>query len=132
MPIRGPEYLLQDNGKPLLFWSIDVALEADCFNTICVSTGSYQVADHVRQHYPGSNVTVLMRPEKLSTDTADLRDVCRHFLEQHSGVKMLSLMMPTYPFRKAEKIWDVIIPAIYSGQVARVISVLPELLAVSR
>ena len=115
------------NGKPLLFWSIDVALKAECFNTICISTESYQVADLVRAHYSKDDVAILMRPEKLSTDTADLRDVCCHFLDQYCKVDMLYLMMPTYPFRSVNKIKNCIIPAIYSGYVDRVVSVQPEI-----
>jgi CMP-N-acetylneuraminic acid synthetase len=114
------------NRKPLLFWSIDVALESDCFDTICVSTENHQVADLVRENYSKNDIEILMRPEELATDTADLRDVCRHFLNEYPLVDMLHLMMPTYPFRNPETIKQLIIPAIYSGQVERVVSVLPK------
>lgn len=114
------------NGRPLLFWSIDVALEAGCYNSVCVSTESSEVADLVKKYYPKSEVTVLMRPEELATDETDLREVCRHFLVSFQEVEMLHLMMPTYPFRNVKTITEKILPAIYTGQVTRVLSVRPE------
>ena len=114
------------HGKPLLFWSIDVALQAECFDIICVSTESQKVIELVRQNYSARDVLVLKRPEGLASDSADLRDVCRHFLDKYHDVDMLHLMMPTYPFRNAERIKHDIIPTIYSGQVERVISILPN------
>ena len=110
-------------GKPLLFWSIDVALACDFFNCICVSTESEEVIEIVQEHYPRSDVKTLLRPAVLATDSADLRDVCTHFLEQEEHIDYLSLFMPTYPFRDPERIIDDIAPALFSRQIDRVVSV---------
>ena len=110
-------------GKPLLYWSVDVALEADIFETVCVSTESDEVTQIVRDKYAASEVKVIHRPSELATDTASLNDVCKHFLEQHPEVDVLSLMMPTYPFRKPTRIVEEIIPPLYSGQIDLVNSV---------
>lgn len=110
-------------GKPLLFWSIDIALACNTFDSVVLSTESEEVATIVRNHYPVSEVEILIRPPELSTDSADLRDVCIHFLEQAPHIEFLSLMMPTFPFREAQRIISEIIPPLYSRQIDRVISV---------
>jgi CMP-N-acetylneuraminic acid synthetase len=112
-------------GKPLLFWSIDFALATDVFQRICVSTESEKVQELVRTNYSPSEVEILERPADLATDRADLNDVCKHFLENAQEITFLSLLMPTYPFRNAQRILNEIIPPLYSGQIDRVTSVCP-------
>ena len=68
-------------GKPLLFWSIDAALEADVFHRLCVSTESDEVATLVRDEYSAAEVEVIKRPPELASDSASLNDVCKHFLD---------------------------------------------------
>ncbi|MDJ0814939.1 MAG: hypothetical protein QNJ58_02005 [Desulfobacterales bacterium] len=112
--------------KPLLFWSIDTALESDCFKYIVVSSESDQVLDLVRRGYSSKEVQTIKRPDRLATDKADLRDVCNHFLENFPDIEFLFLMMPTYPFRNARRINDEILPPLYSRQIDRVVSVIPS------
>ncbi len=112
-------------GKPLLFWSIDVALASECFDEICISTESNEILNLVRENYSKEDVKTLKRPAILATDQADLRDVCIHFLDSFPGIEFLFLMMPTYPFRQSRRIKEEILPPIYSRQIVRVTSVLP-------
>jgi N-acylneuraminate cytidylyltransferase len=112
-------------GRPLLFWSIDIALRAEAFSEICVSTESAEVIELVRRRYSESEVKVVVRPPELATDEASLNDVCRHYLDRTPDVDFLFLMMPTYPFRRVETIKERILPALYSKQINRVISVNP-------
>jgi len=110
-------------GKPLLFWSIDAALEANIFHDVCVSTESLEVTQIVRDKYSPAEVKIIRRPPALASDSASLNDVCIHYLEQAPMVDYLSLMMPTYPFRRASRIIEEIIPPLYSGQIDLVNSV---------
>jgi CMP-N-acetylneuraminic acid synthetase len=112
--------------KPLLFWSIDTALESSCFKYIVVSSESDKVLDLVRCEYSSKEVQTIKRPNHLATDNADLMDVCKHFLGKFQDVEFLFLMMPTYPLRKSSKIKKEILPPLYSRQVDRIVSVLPE------
>ena len=113
------------NDKPLLFWSIDAALDAGVFERIYVSTESDKIADLVRNHYSHPEVEIVRRPADLSSDSADLNDVCKHLLNIVPDIEILSLMMPTYPFRSPQRILEEIIPPIYSRQIDRVVSVRP-------
>lgn len=110
-------------GKPLLFWSIDAAIETDAFSRICVSSESDEIIQLVRKRYPASEVQILKRPPELASDTASLNEVCKHYLRNEPEIEFLSLMMPTYPFRRAQRIIEDILPPLYSGQVDRVVSV---------
>ncbi len=110
-------------GKPLCFWSIDVALETNVYKTVYVSTESSEVAYIVGNRYAEKDVEVVIRPPELATDEASLNDVCKHLLEMRPEIDFLSLMMPTYPFRQAERIVEEIIPPLYSRQIDRVVSV---------
>ncbi len=110
-------------GRPLLFWSIDAALRAGVFSEVCVSTESLEVSELIRGSYSENEVKVVARPPELATDSASLNDVCKHLLEIRPEIDFLSLMMPTYPFRQAERIVEEIIPSLYSRQIDRVVSV---------
>jgi CMP-N-acetylneuraminic acid synthetase len=114
--------ILNLGGKPLLCWSIDTLLEADIFDDITVSTESEEVADVVRNIYSEKEVKILMRPEELAGDDSSLDAVQAHYLENRLDIEWFGLFMPTYPFRKKEKIHDAI-RALYSGYAWRVISV---------
>jgi CMP-N-acetylneuraminic acid synthetase len=109
--------------KPLLFWSIDAALDADVFSDICVSTESNEIASIVRQAYSEKKVKILIRPPSLASDTADLNDVCVHYLDNEPSIDFLALFMPTYPFRKPSRLIEEILPPLYSRQIDQVVSV---------
>jgi CMP-N-acetylneuraminic acid synthetase len=115
--------ILELGGKPLLFWSIETALKAKVFSEVSVSTESPEVIALVREKYSESEVKVVIRPHDLATDSANLNDVCRHYLYTAPGVDFLFLMMPTFPFRRVETISEKILPALYSRQIDRVVSV---------
>jgi CMP-N-acetylneuraminic acid synthetase len=112
-------------GKPLLFWSIDVALTSECFSEICISSESDAILNLVRETYSEEDVKTIKRSRKLAEDHADLGDVSKHFLEKFPEIEYLFLLMPTYPFRRSRRILDEILPPLYSRQIDRVVSVLP-------
>lgn len=120
LPLKNIKLL---NGKPLLFWSIDTALEANCFSIIAVSSESDEILNLVRSRYSSEEVFTIKRPNELAKDNSDLIDVCRHFLNRYEQIEFLALMMPTYPFRSAKRIAYEIIPHLYSRQIDRVVSV---------
>ncbi|MBI4774570.1 MAG: hypothetical protein HY788_10380, partial [Deltaproteobacteria bacterium] len=95
-------------GRPLICWTLDVLLNSEVFSDITVSTESDEVADVVRHFYSGKDVRILNRPEALAGDDALLTDVQRHYLDHRPQMEWSGLFMPTYPFRKVDKIHEAV------------------------
>lgn len=92
--------------KPLICWTIDVLLEADIFSDITVSSESEEVMDVVRQYYSEKEVRILKRPEELAQDDSPIRDVIFHYLENRPELAWYGVFLPTFPFRKKEKLLE--------------------------
>ncbi|WP_173912015.1 pseudaminic acid cytidylyltransferase [Acinetobacter sp. Marseille-Q1618] len=74
------------HGKPMIAWSIEAALESNCFDEVWVSTDDAEIAQ-VAQEY-GAKVPFL-RPDELSDDFATTADVMQHavkFFEEEKQV----------------------------------------------
>jgi len=67
------------HGKPLIAYSIEVALDSKLFNKVIVSTDDEEIATIARKY--GAEVPFL-RPKELSDDFAGTGDVIRHALEE--------------------------------------------------
>ncbi|WP_281760596.1 cytidylyltransferase domain-containing protein [Pseudodesulfovibrio nedwellii] len=109
-------------GKPLLFWTLDAILEADCFDDVCVSTESEIIASLVREYYGPHRVRIQNRPEELATNTAPMKNVVAHYLESVPDVEFYGVFLPTYPFRRSEKIQNAC-RQLHSGHLVRALAV---------
>jgi len=93
------------NGKPLIAYSIEAALESGIFDEVMVSTDSERYAEIARKY--GAEVPFL-RSEELASDTATSRDVILDVLNRYeAGGKIFdtfALLQPTSPLRTAEDI----------------------------
>ena len=93
------------NGKPLLSYTVQSALESGLFETVMVSTDSESYAEIATRC--GAEVPFL-RSEDLSSDHASSWDVVREVLSnyQKMGKKydMVALLQPTSPLRTKEDI----------------------------
>ncbi len=89
--------------KPLIAYTIEVALELFKENQICVSTDDEEIADFARSY---GNIVPFMRPAHLSTDEASSQDVILHALDfyREKTFKSVVLLQPTSPFRKKEHV----------------------------
>jgi len=114
--------ILPLGGKPLIYWTLDALLEAEAFDDITVSTESGEIAEVVRQRYSKQEVQILNRPESLAGCNSPLRDVARHYLENRPGLDFMGFFLPTYPFRKSNKIREAF-REVLSGHALRVESV---------
>ncbi len=96
--------ILPLNGKPLIFYSIDVAREVFSDEEIFVSTDSEEYATLIKNER-GLDIPFL-RPEALASDTASTQDVLIHTLAyfENNGKSFdaVLLLQPTSPFRKKE------------------------------
>jgi CMP-N-acetylneuraminic acid synthetase len=85
------------NGRHMIDYSIDQALESKKADAIYVSTDSEAIAEHARSR----DINVIMRPESLGGEVG-LLDVYRHALENinDDSVKIFVGLQPDHPDRK--------------------------------
>lgn len=92
-------------GKPLLAYSIEAALQSNCFDEVMVSTDSQKYAEIARKY--GASVPFL-RGEATSTDSASSWNVVDEVLSGYMKVgeefDTFCLLQPTSPLRTAEDI----------------------------
>lgn len=111
IPARGgskriPRKNIKDfNGKPIIAYSIEAALQSGCFDKVVVSTDDQEIAD-VALHY-GAEVPFI-RPEAISNDYATTADVILHaldwFEEQAISIEYICCIYATAPFIAIEDI----------------------------
>lgn len=93
------------NGKPLIAYSIEAALESKMFDKVFVSTDSQKYADIAIQYGAGAS---FLRSEENSSDTAGSWDVIREVIsrlkEMGEEYDEVMLLQATSPLRTAEDI----------------------------
>lgn len=111
-------------GKPLIYYSIDVARQFTTDENICVTTDDAEIISVVEQY--GLKVP-FVRPAELATDTCGSSEVIQHAFRffADKGVKYdtIVLLQPTSPFRKVEFIKEAV--ALYDDSIDMVTSVRP-------
>ncbi|NBH74438.1 cytidylyltransferase domain-containing protein [Rodentibacter pneumotropicus] len=92
------------NGKPLMAYSIEAALESGEFEKIIVSTDSQEYID-LLSHYP---IEFVKRSAELASDKASsfvvIEDVLNKY--QHIDFDYFALLQPTSPLRTAQHIQE--------------------------
>ncbi|WP_394558658.1 pseudaminic acid cytidylyltransferase [Aquipseudomonas alcaligenes] len=90
-------------GKPMIAWSIEVALQSCCFDQVIVSTDDVEIAEVARRY--GARVPFL-RPAELADDHTGTIPVIRHAVEwlnaQAHAVTQVCCIYATAPFIRAE------------------------------
>ena len=93
------------NGKPLLGYSVEAALNSNVFDTVMVSTDSERYATVARQC--GAEVPFL-RSEFTSSDSASscdaVKEVIANYKEMGKEFDVLVLLQPTSPLRSCNDI----------------------------
>lgn len=95
-------------GKPLLWYTINVAIKSNCFDKIIVSSDSDEIIKYAEKM--GLKVP-FKRPNKLSMDTTSTFDVVSHainFLKGSNNYRStnVAILEPTSPLRKVEDILE--------------------------
>lgn len=98
------------DGKPMLAYSIEHALEAECIDRVIVSTDSEEYAEIARKY--GAE-TPFLRPAEFAADTSLDYDVFLHalnFLKENEGYEpdIVVQLRPTYPIRKIQDIENMV------------------------
>lgn len=110
------------NGKPLIYYSIDIARGITSDDNICVSTDSDEIIQCVENY--GLKVP-FKRPDELATDYIGTNDVLLHALkfyeEKGKKINTILLLQPTSPFRRVEHILKAY--ELYSNELDMLVSV---------
>lgn len=110
------------NGKPLIHYSIEVALALAPKDNICVTTDDAEIAAISEQK--GIKVPFI-RPAEFASDTSSMQEVLRHaigFYEKNNKpYDALVLLQPTTPFRDPEDIRNAL--SLYRPEIDMVMSV---------
>lgn len=88
-------------GKPLLQWSIEVALAAPSIDRVVVSTDDPEIAEIA---CAGGAEVPFLRPPELASDTAPGIAPVLHALQQLPEVSDVLLLQPTSPLRRVEDV----------------------------
>ena len=90
-------------GKPMIAWSIEVAVKSECFDRIIVSTDDIEIADIARQY--GAE-TPFLRPASISGDRIGTNPVIAHtikyFQEEKLLIDLVCCISATAPFIQAD------------------------------
>jgi len=90
-------------GKPMIAWSIEVAVQSGCFDRVIVSTDDLEIAEIAHKY--GAEVPFI-RPVELSDDHTGTTAVVRHaidwFHRQGQQVEKACCIYATAPFVSAE------------------------------
>ncbi|XEI34062.1 acylneuraminate cytidylyltransferase family protein [Aeromonas veronii] len=99
--------ILPLDGKPLIVWTIEAALDSQLFDMVLVSTDSQDIADI---SISAGAMVPFLRPVELASDTATTNDVISHMVKwveaEHDVVELVALLQPTSPLRDADNIKD--------------------------
>ncbi|HIF9371754.1 TPA: cytidylyltransferase domain-containing protein [Photobacterium damselae] len=90
--------------KPLIAYTIEAAKQSGIFERVIVSTDSLEYKNIAEQY----GAEVILRDEKLASDTATSFMVIEDVLNKVSGYDYFVLLQPTSPFRNAEHIQQAI------------------------
>ena len=91
-------------GKPLIYWSIQAALDSNLLTRFVVSTENIEISQVSRS----MGAEVLIRPDHLATDEATTIGVLEHAIQENPDVDAVLLMQPTSPIRSYNLIDQVI------------------------
>jgi len=93
------------NGKPMIAYSIEAAIQSGCFDKVIVSTDDLEIAEVAKQY--GAEVP-FVRPDELSNDHAGTLPVIKHAVEffdnQKTQPTQVCCLYATAPFVTAKHI----------------------------
>lgn len=97
--------LLPLSGKPMIAWTIEAALQAECIDRVVVSTDDDEIAEVATSY--GAEVPFL-RPAELATDSATTEAVVAHAVDgcdaSNDLFSHVCLLQPTSPLRNSSDI----------------------------
>lgn len=111
------------DGKPLLSYTIEAALNSSKITEICVSSDDDSILSIARQ-YP--KVSIHHRSQVLSSDSSPVTDTLYEILRnKKESFNVLSILQPTSPIRTGHQIDEAIALLVANLKINSVISVVP-------
>ena len=92
------------NSKPLIYWSIQTALNSNYVDRVIVSTDDEEIAEVAKSY---SAEVPFLRPKKFASDQSPGIDPVIHALENIPNVDNILLLQPTSPFRETKHIEEI-------------------------
>ena len=94
------------DGKPLIAYTIEAALQAKSVNKVIVSTEDQEIAEIAKKY--GAEIP-FMRPKKFATDTSSAPDVYIYTIRQlekilNKKIEAFIALLPTSPLRTGRDI----------------------------
>jgi CMP-N,N'-diacetyllegionaminic acid synthase len=93
------------NGKALIEWTIQPALESNLIDTTLISTDDNDILELVKKY---DVLTPFKRPKELADDTSTIFDVIVHAIEHFKSKEVffshILLLQPTSPLRNSKDI----------------------------
>ena len=93
-------------GRPIILYSIDAAIESNCFDRVIVSTDSEEIACLAKNS--GAQIPFI-RPAEISDDYSSTLSVIKHALEQEelkNSIETVCCLYATAPFINAETLCE--------------------------
>jgi len=90
------------NGKPLVCYTFEAAIESGCFSEIIISTDDFEIEELAIQY----GITLDKRPTALADDATRAVEVVEEYLirNKHLSHKHVAMLLPTCPFRNTEDV----------------------------
>ena len=88
------------NGRPLIYWTLDAAVNCAEVGTVVVSTDSLKIK-RVVEKYGSSKIIVIGRSEAVSTDTASTESVMLEFANDYDFENIV-VVQATSPLLQSE------------------------------
>ena len=92
------------NSKPLIYWSIQTALNSNYVDRVIVSTDDEEIAEVAKSY---SAEVPFLRPKEFASDESPGIDPVIHALENIPNVDKILLLQPTSPFRETKHIEEI-------------------------
>lgn len=109
-------------GKPLIYYSIDIARNFCNDEDICVTTDDQAIKECVENY---QLQVPFLRPDELATDHAGTYEVLLHAISYYESIgktyDAVVLLQPTSPFRRAEQVKEAM--SLYTPDLDMVVSV---------
>ncbi|WP_286005915.1 cytidylyltransferase domain-containing protein [Campylobacter avium] len=85
------------NSKPLLYYTIEAAKNANCIDEILLSSDG----DEILNYGKTQGIKTLRRPKELALDDSTSNELILHALQAYKKFENVILLQPTSPFRTA-------------------------------
>lgn len=96
--------LIDLNGKPLIAWTIEAALNSKYIDRVVVTSDDRDILEQSKNY----GAHAIKRPDEFATDTSTTFDSIKHVLENLEDYDYVVLLQPTSPLRLEKHIDEAI------------------------